>query len=103
MRGMIIRGRWHTIDWIKDNYVCRKCGTRIGKPWADPVTGKLDFDRIVCANEHEITQEGDVISANIVAMRDAQSNLNKIEVLRNYGIDVEVDPALYVDKNWEGF
>lgn len=103
MRGMVIRDRWHPIEWVKDHYVCRKCKARFGKPFAHPITGKLDHSRIVCANEHEITQEGDIISASSVALMDAKSSMAKIEVLRNYGVEVEVDPNLYASKEWEGF
>lgn len=103
MREMIVRGKWHTIEWVKDNYVCRTCHARIGKPFADPVTGELDFDRIVCANEHEIKQEGDLISNVSVAYMEIRSMINKLEVLNNYDVKTEVDQSLYVDSSWEGF
>jgi hypothetical protein len=101
MRGMIIRGCWMPINGVIDRYVCRKCGARFGKPYADPVTGELDHNRIVCANEHEITQEGDIIPAAWIEERAIKSQYDKLEVMHNYGIEaVELAP-LY--ENFEGF
>ena len=100
---MVIRGQWRPIQAVVDHYVCRKCHARIGKPYADPVTGELDFNRMVCANEHEITEEGDVIAASSVLAREVQGIFERIEVGRNYGYAPPVSKALYGDKDFEGF
>jgi hypothetical protein len=103
MRGLMIRGRWHPIQEVVDNYCCRRCGARIGKPWADPITGELDHERIVCSNEHEIKEEGDLIHANALVFREVRGMFNKIEVLRNYGHSVPVSPSLFIPEEFEGF
>jgi len=103
MRGMIIRGQWHPIQAVTDHYLCRRCHARIGKPWADPITGELDHDRMVCANEHEIREEGDVISATAILAREVDAIFNRIEVLHNYGYEAEVCEKLYGNKDFEGF
>jgi len=103
MRGMIIRGRWMPMNGVIDHYVCRRCHARIGRPYADPVTGELDFNRIVCANEHEITEEGDLVSGLSVQIQEVRGVFDKIEVLHNYGHKEEVSKSLFGDKDFEGF
>lgn len=91
------------IDGVIERYVCRRCHARIGRPYADPETGELDHDRMVCAgdDEHEICQEGDIVSAASIEMREVQSQYEKIEVLGNYGYKVEPIAPLY--EEFEGF
>lgn len=103
MRGMVIRGKWHPIQAVTDHYLCRMCHARIGRPFADPISGELDHNRIVCANEHEIREEGDVVSAMAIAAREIDALFNKIEVLHNYGHEVEVSENLYGNKEFKGF
>jgi len=100
---MIIRGQWRTMQAVTDHYLCRRCHARIGAPWADPVTGELDHDRVVCQNEHEIVDEGDVIAQMAVLAREVDALFNKIEVLHNYGHEVEVNQNLYGKKDFKGF
>lgn len=100
--GFVVRGQFVTWDRLKRDFRCRTCGAGFGRPYADPITGELDFDRIVCTNEHEIAQEGDVIRADILDWRKDREMWNGLEVQRNYHIQHEkID--LYGDDGPRGF
>lgn len=103
MRGMVIREHWMPMNGVIEKYLCRRCHARIGRPYADLVTGVIDQDRVVCANEHEIVDEGDVVSAVTVAARLVDATMQQIEIRRNYGQVPDPERQLYGPSDFEGF
>lgn len=104
-RGLIIRGRFVTWTAIIEHYVCRQCGQRVGLPHADPITGQIDHDRIVCSGleEHEIKQEGDLKHQKLQVWYDQHQTLLAHEVAQNFNIEPVEKIDLYGDENFEGF
>lgn len=109
LRGMEISGRWVPRDGIERDYRCRRCHARVGRPYADPVSGELNFERMVCAgpDEHEIRGTADVVHERVLERIEERELLDADEVLVTYywlnrpaGTS---SPALFGDKDFEGF
>lgn len=106
--GLIIRDRFVSWSDIERQYVCRHCHNRVGKPYADPITGKLDHDRKVCGGpmEHEIRQEGDLVHARQIDWLEDHEFWNGFEVRGTYGQKVERSSNLFThedNKDFEGW
>lgn len=110
-RGMEINGRWVPRNGIERDYRCAKCHARVGRPYADPITGQLDHTRIVCAgpDEHEIRGPADVVHEHVLEWIDEKEVLGADDVLADYywlrpqAHGAADSSSLYGDDNFEGF
>lgn len=104
--GLIVHDQFMNWSDIERRYLCRRCRSRIGKPYADPLTGVLDFDRIVCHGimEHEISEEGDLIAAGQVDWQKDNDFWTGVEVAGHFGHRAKrTDNSIYDDPNFEGW
>lgn len=109
MRGFVVKGRFVGRSDLERFYRCRKCRARIGRPYADPLTGELDHARMVCGGEaeHEIKGEGDVMHESLLAWLEAREDAAGEAVLAAYPWLRATPPppssALYGDDEFKGF
>lgn len=110
LRGMVIDGRWVPRSGIERDYLCRHCGARVGRPYADPITGKLDFNRMVCAGEeeHEVRGPADLIHKDVAAWLEEKEILDADDLLVDYyWLNRPTSPAngeaLYGREDFRGF
>jgi hypothetical protein len=103
--GLVIRGRLVPWDGIERRYLCRRCRHPVGRPYADPVTGELDFTRTVCFGplEHEICEEGDLVPKGQHDWQVEREQVEAVEVRRSYGPPPERIAGLYAEADFDGF
>jgi hypothetical protein len=103
--GLVIRGRLVPWDGIERRYLCRRCRYPVGRPYADPVTGELDFTRTVCFGplEHEICEEGDLVPKGQHDWQVEREQVEAVEVRRHYGPPPERTAGLYAEADFDGF
>jgi len=110
MTDMLVNGR--RIGWsaLQSGFVCRKCRARIGRSYADPFTGELDHERMVCASahEHDIQSQSDIMSKAQAEWLDARERATGEAVLDRYSWlapkrAAAITPSLYGDDDFKGF
>ena len=104
MRGLIVNGRFMGWAALQQSCVCRKCRTRIGRSYADPITGELDHERMVCAgpHEHEIRSQADIMSRQTAEWLAERERAAGETVLASYPW-LDKRPTLPAGKLYEDF
>ncbi len=109
---MFVYGHPITREALCRRFRCRRCRSKLGKPYVDPSTGNVDDTRVFCYGDtpHEIHSDADIIAEDLAVWLDKQEAADLQAVIDAYpwlnaakGLRLEGTASLYGEDDFDGF